>query len=153
MPNQEIRKKNIKLKLNTIKSEFLNKNVLIIDDSIVRGTTSIELILLARNAGAKKVYFASVAPPVCFPNVYGIDIPTRTELIANKKTVKEIAEIIGADEIIFNDLTDVVNVCCSLNPSVLKLLESSCFSGNYITGNITSEYLSELEEKRNLKNF
>jgi len=148
MPDNTTRKKNIKLKLNTIKSEFLGKNVLIIDDSIVRGTTSIELIQLAREAGAKNVYFASIAPPVRFPNVYGIDIPTKTELIANGKLVSEIAESMNSDKVIFNDLDDLVNACCSLNRAFLNRFETSCFDGKYITGDIDDNYLLDLEKIR-----
>jgi amidophosphoribosyltransferase len=147
MPNQEIRKKNIKLKLSTIKKEFLDKNVLIIDDSIVRGTTSIELVQLAREAGAKAVYFASVAPPVSFPNVYGIDIPTREELIANGRTIEEIGEILKADKVIFNELKEVEQACIDLNPKI-KGFETSCFNGKYITGNINEDYLQLLERNR-----
>jgi amidophosphoribosyltransferase len=155
LPGQEIRKKTVKLKLNTIKSIFKDKNILIVDDSIVRGTTSTELIQLARNAGAKNIYFASAAPIVKYPNVYGIDIPTTKELIANNKNEIEIAKSIGADRIFYNDLDDVIDSCLSSIPKndidkkyAPKELETSCFNGDYITGNIDAEYLNELELKR-----
>jgi len=133
MPNQQMRKSNIKMKLNTIKQEFLNKNILIVDDSIVRGNTSIELIKMARKAGAKKIFFASVAPPVMYPNYYGISIPTSEELIAYNKTKSEIATILDADNVIYNDLTDVIESCCMFNLKNIRDMEISCFDGNYIT--------------------
>jgi amidophosphoribosyltransferase len=155
LPGQEIRKKTVKLKLNTIKSIFKDKNILIVDDSIVRGTTSTELIQLAKASGAKKIYFASAAPVVKYPNVYGIDIPTSKELIANNKNEIEIAKSIGADKIFFNDLDDVIDSCISSIPKndidnncVPKELETSCFNGYYVTGNINTDYLNELELKR-----
>ena len=127
VPGQEIRKKTIKLKMNSVKSIFYDKNVLIVDDSIVRGTTSTELVQLAKQAGAKKIYFASAAPIVKYPNVYGIDIPTSTELIAYDKNEHEIAIAIGADKIFYNDLQDVIDSC-----SDTLEFETSCFSGDYI---------------------
>ena len=133
MPNQQMRKSNIKMKLNTIKHEFLNKNILIVDDSIVRGNTSIELIKMARSAGAKKIFFASVAPPVMYPNYYGISIPTSEELIAHNKTNSEIVNILNAENVIYNDLKDVIECCCMLNLKNVRHLETSCFDGNYIT--------------------
>lgn len=131
MPDQASRIKNISLKLNTISSEFLGKNVLIVDDSIVRGNTSKQLIQLAREAGAKKIYFASLAPPVKYPNKYGIAIPTRKELVAYKKNDREIAEILGADCVIYNDLNDVIKICKELNP-IISRFETSCFDGIYL---------------------
>lgn len=131
LPGQEIRKKTVKLKINTIRSIFEDKNVLIVDDSIVRGTTSIQLIQLAKNAGAKKIYFSSAAPPVKYPNMYGINIPTTDELIANNKNNKEIAKTIGADMIIYNELDDVIDCCINTNKSP-KEFETSCFNGEYI---------------------
>jgi amidophosphoribosyltransferase len=131
MPDQASRIKNISLKLNTISSEFLGKNVLIVDDSIVRGNTSKQLIQLAREAGAKKIYFASLAPPVKYPNKYGIAIPTRKELVAYKKNDREIAEILGADCVIYNDLDDVIKICKELNPMIYRF-ETSCFDGKYL---------------------
>jgi amidophosphoribosyltransferase len=129
MPGQEMRRKTVRLKLNTIKSEFAGKNVLLIDDSIVRGTTSMELVQMAREAGAKKVFFASAAPPVRFSNVYGIDIPTRTELIAHNRTEAEIAAVLGCDGVIYNDLEDIVEAVKSCNPTAIKDFDTSCFSG------------------------
>ena len=149
LPGQEVRKKSLKLKINTIKSIFLDKNVLIVDDSIVRGTTSLQLVQLAKNAGAKKIYFSSAAPPVKYQNVYGINIPTTQELIANNKTNNEISEILGADMVIYNTLEDVTNAC--RESSIISYpteFETSCFDGNYITGNITEEYLGKLEQER-----
>jgi len=131
LPGQEIRKKTVRMKINTIRSIFEDKNILIVDDSIVRGTTSIQLIQLAKNAGAKKIYFSSAAPPVKFPNIYGINIPTADELIANNKNNKEIAKTIGADMIIYNELDDVIDCCINTNKSP-KEFETSCFNGEYI---------------------
>ena len=133
MPNQNVRQNSIKMKLSTINKEFINKTILIVDDSIVRGNTSIELIKMARNAGAKKIYFASVAPPVIYPNFYGISIPTSEELIAYNRSIIETTKIIGADYVIYNDLKDIIQTCCSLNPKLIKNFESSCFDGIYIT--------------------
>lgn len=148
MPGQALRQKKIRLKLNTVRSEFKDKTVLLVDDSIVRGTTSMELIQMARDAGAKKVYFASAAPPVRFPNLYGIDIPTRNELVAHHRTEEEIATQIGADYVIYNDLEDMIDAIRSLNPDKLRNFDTSCFSGTYITPEVTSEYLTKHEEKR-----
>jgi len=131
MPDQASRIKNISLKLNTISSEFIGKNVLIVDDSIVRGNTSKQLIQLARDSGAKKIYFASLAPPVKYSNKYGISIPTRKELVAYKKNDREIAEILGADCVIYNDLDDVIKICKELNPMISRF-ETSCFDGIYL---------------------
>ena len=133
MPNQKVRQNSIKMKLNTINKEFVNKTILIVDDSIVRGNTSIELIKMARRAGAKKIYFASVAPPVIYPNYYGISIPTREELIAYNKSITEISKILDADHVIYNDLQEIIQMCCALNPKIIQSFESSCFDGNYIT--------------------
>jgi amidophosphoribosyltransferase len=148
MPGQELRRKTVRLKLNTIRSEFKDKNVLLVDDSIVRGTTSMELVQLARDAGAKKVYFASAAPPVRFSNVYGIDIPTRAELVAHGRTEAEIAEKLNADGVIYNELDAIEDAVRSCNPSVLKDFEVSCFNGVYITDDVTPDYLLQLEESR-----
>ena len=133
MPNQKIRQKSIKMKLNTINQEFINKNILIIDDSIVRGNTSIQLIKLAKKAGAKKIYFASVAPPVIYPNYYGIDIPTSDELIAYKKSKSEISKLLGTTFVIYNDLDDIIKCCNSFKTKKHKLFETSCFDGIYIS--------------------
>ena len=148
MPGQEARKKTVRLKLNTIRSEFEGKVVLLIDDSIVRGTTSVELIQMARDAGAKKVYFASAAPPVRYPNVYGIDIPTRFELVAHNRTEEEIGVELGADRVIYNDIEDVLEAVRSLNPTKLSIFEDSCFSGKYITEEVNENYLLGLENSR-----
>jgi amidophosphoribosyltransferase len=147
LPGQEIRKKSVKLKLNTIKTIFNGKNILIVDDSIVRGTTCMQLIEIAKKAGAKQIFFSSAAPMVKYPNVYGIDIPKRNELIANSKNEDEIALEIGADKVIFNDLTDVIDACSLHSKNPLKF-ETSCFDGFYITGNIDDEYFKNLEKKR-----
>jgi amidophosphoribosyltransferase len=148
MPGQEERKKSVRRKLNAIDLEFRNKNVLLVDDSIVRGTTSRQIIRLAREAGARKVYFASAAPPVRYPNVYGIDMPAVSELIANGRSVEEIREIIGADRLIYQDLHALIR-SVRHDDSDIKEFDTSCFSGEYVTGDVTSEYLSELEEVRN----
>jgi amidophosphoribosyltransferase len=132
LPGQEIRKKTVRMKINTIKSIFEGKNILIVDDSIVRGTTSMQLIQLAKNAGAKKIYFSSAAPPVKYPNMYGINIPTTSELIANNKNNIEIAKIIGADMIFYNDLDDVIESCINEYTKSPKEFETSCFNGEYI---------------------
>lgn len=147
LPEQEIRKKSVKLKLNTIKTIFNGKNILIIDDSIVRGTTCMQLIELAKKAGAKQIFFSSAAPMVKYPNVYGIDIPNTSELIANSKNENEIALKIGADRVIFNHLSDVIDSCSLHSKNPLKF-ETSCFDGFYIIGNIDDEYFENLEKKR-----
>lgn len=135
MPGQEARRKTVRLKLNTIKSEFEGKSVLLVDDSIVRGTTSSELVKMAREAGAKKVYFASAAPPVIHSNVYGIDIPTRTELIAFNRSEAEIGSLLGCDGVFYNSLADVEESVRSINPEVLAApFEASCFNGSYVAG-------------------
>lgn len=148
MPGQEERKKSVRQKLNAITLEFHNKNVLLVDDSIVRGTTSKQIIKLARDAGARKVYFASAAPPVRYPNVYGIDMPAASELIANGRTVEEIQEIIGADRLIYQDLNGLIRSVRHGNSGITEF-DTSCFSGEYVTGDVTDEYLCELEKHRN----
>ena len=148
MPGQALRQKKIRLKLNTVRSEFKDKVVLLVDDSIVRGTTSMELVQMARDAGARKVYFASAAPPVRYPNVYGIDIPTRSELVANDRNEPEIALAIGADLVIYNDLADLEDAIRCLNPGLLKGFDTSCFSGEYVTPEVTPQYISAIEENR-----
>jgi amidophosphoribosyltransferase len=127
--------------------EFKGKNVLLVDDSIVRGTTSREIVQMAREAGARKVFFASAAPPVRFPNVYGIDMPTRDELIANGRNHDEIAREIGADRLIYQDLDALIADVRSVNPAVTSF-EASCFNGVYITGDVTQEYLNLVEAQR-----
>lgn len=152
MPGQKMRRSSVRLKLNAIELEFADKNVLLVDDSIVRGTTSTEIIQMARDVGAKKVYFASAAPEVRYPNVYGIDMPVAEELIAHDKSVAEIAKIIGADWLIFQDLQDVYQAINDAAPNEklkIKRFEDSIFTGNYITGDITPAYLAELAQLRN----
>ena len=148
MPGQAERMQSVRRKLNAIDLEFRGKNVLLVDDSIVRGTTSQQIIKLAREAGAKKVYFASAAPPVRFPNVYGIDMPAASELIANGRTVEEIEAIIGADRLIYQDLNGLVRAVRHGNSAITEF-DTSCFSGEYVTGDVTPEYLGELETRRN----
>ena len=147
MPGQSTRKKSVRQKLNAIGMEFRGKNVLLVDDSIVRGTTSREIVQMARDAGARKVFFASASPPVRFPNVYGIDMPSSKELIANGRNDADIAREIGADRLIYQDLEALIDACRSVNPKV-RNFETSCFSGVYITGDITPEYLAGIEATR-----
>ena len=148
MPGQEIRKKSVRQKLNAIESEFKDKNVLLVDDSIVRGTTSGQIIEMARNAGAKKVYFASAAPPVSYPNVYGIDMPTVCELIAHGRTEEEIASLIGADWLIYQDLDKLIKTT-QVGDSPIVKFDLSCFNGEYVTGDVNQEYLDHIEDMRN----
>jgi amidophosphoribosyltransferase len=148
MPEQKMREKNVQLKLNTIKEVFRGKNVLIVDDSVVRGTTSKQLIKLAKDAGARKVYLGSTAPPIISPNVYGIDIPIRKELVAYNRTDTEIAEVLGADFIIYNDLSEIIKDLLKGENLSIQGFESSCFNGHYISGNISEEFLKELERMR-----
>jgi len=147
MPGQEMRERSVRRKLNAIDLEFRGKNVLLVDDSIVRGTTSAQIVELAREAGAKKVYFASAAPPVRFPNVYGIDMPAVSELIANHRTQEDIRGFIGADWLIYQDLDDLVAACRHDDAQVTEF-DTSCFSGEYVTGDVTPEYLEQLELAR-----
>jgi amidophosphoribosyltransferase len=147
MPGQEQRQRSVRSKLNAIDLEFRNKNVLLVDDSIVRGTTSAQIIELAREAGARKVYFASAAPPVRYPNVYGIDMPAASELVAAGKTQEEIRVAIGADWLIYQDLADLVQACQHDNAPLTEF-DTSCFSGEYVTGDVTPEYLSRLQSER-----
>ncbi len=147
MPGQAVRRKSVRQKLNAIGMEFKGKNVLLVDDSIVRGTTSREIVDMARAAGANKVYFASAAPPVRFPNVYGIDMPTQSELIATGRSDEEIARAIGADSLIYQDLHDMQQAVRDINPK-LSRFEASCFDGEYVTGDITAEYLARLGQSR-----
>jgi amidophosphoribosyltransferase len=147
MPGQAIRRKSVRQKLNAIALEFRGKNVLLVDDSIVRGTTSREIVQMARDAGARRVFFASAAPPVRFPNVYGIDMPSPYELIASGRNEEEIAREIGCDELIYQDLDALIEAVRSVNPKVQNF-EASCFSGVYITGDITQEYLDGVEASR-----
>jgi amidophosphoribosyltransferase len=147
MPGQELRRKSVRQKLNAMGIEFKDKNVLLVDDSIVRGTTSREIVQMARESGAKKVFFASAAPPVRYPNVYGIDMPSRSELIANGRTEDEIAALIGADAVIYQDLDALVHAVGSLNPAIERF-DCSCFDGVYVTGDVSQEYLDGIESGR-----
>ena len=147
MPGQATRKKSVRQKLNAMSVEFKGKNVLLVDDSIVRGTTSQEIVQMARDSGANKVYFASAAPPVRYPNVYGIDMPTRSELIAHARSDDEICRAIGADGLVYQDVADLTRAVNALNPTIRRF-EASCFDGQYVTGDITAEYLNELERRR-----
>jgi amidophosphoribosyltransferase len=147
MPGQQLRRKSVRQKLNAMSVEFRGKNVLLVDDSIVRGTTSREIVQMAQEAGANKVYFASAAPPVRFPNVYGIDMPTRQELIATGRDEDEIRHEIGADFLVYQDLEALVQAVSRLNPSIQNY-ETSCFDGHYVTGDVTPEYLAVLEAQR-----
>jgi amidophosphoribosyltransferase len=147
MPGQAIRSKSVRQKLNAIASEFKGKNVLLVDDSIVRGTTSREIVQMAREAGARKVIFASAAPPVLFPNVYGIDMPTRGELIAYGRTNEEICREITADKLVYQDVDALKRSISDVNP-VLQNFEASCFDGIYVTGDVTQGYLDRLEYAR-----
>ncbi|MCF7967275.1 MAG: amidophosphoribosyltransferase [Methylobacter tundripaludum] len=148
MPGQKMREKSVRQKLNAISLEFEGKNVLLVDDSIVRGTTSAQIIQMARDAGAKKVYFASAAPPVRYPNVYGIDMPAAHELIAHDRTEDEVCEAIGADRVIYQELGDLIDAVRKGNQSI-KHFDTSCFSKEYITGDIDDAYLERTEALRN----
>ena len=147
MPGQKIRKKSVRQKLNTINIEFNNKNVLLVDDSIVRGNTSEQIIKMARDAGAKKVFFASASPPIRFPNVYGIDMPYVKELVAHDRTVEQIAKKIGADKLIYQDLEDLISAVQENNPKI-NYFDCSCFNGKYVTGGVDDKYLQNLHKTR-----
>jgi amidophosphoribosyltransferase len=147
MPGQAMRKKSVRQKLNAIGSEFKGKSVLLVDDSIVRGTTSREIVQMARDSGAKRVIFASAAPPVKFPNVYGIDMPTRNELIAYGRSDEEVCREITADALVYQDIEALRRSIIDVNPTLQKL-EASCFDGNYITGDISRDYLDRIESIR-----
>ena len=146
MPGQEERKRSVRQKLNAIDLEFRNKNVLLVDDSIVRGTTSRQIIQMARDAGARKVYFASASPPVRYPNVYGIDMPAPSELIASGRDEKQIEQELGADRLIYQGLDDLIDACKEGNERITRF-DTSCFSGEYITG-VEEGYLEELQARR-----
>jgi amidophosphoribosyltransferase len=147
MPGQAIRSRSVRQKLNPMSMEFAGKNVLLVDDSIVRGTTSREIVQMARESGARKVFFASAAPPVRFPNVYGIDMPTRAELIAAHRSEEEVAREIGADALIYQDLDALKDAVRRANPK-LTSFETSCFDGIYVTGDVTTDYLRTIEVRR-----
>ncbi|PLC51021.1 amidophosphoribosyltransferase [Pollutimonas subterranea] len=150
MPGQAVRKKSVRQKLSAIDMEFRGKNVLLVDDSIVRGTTSREIVDMARAAGANKVFFASAAPAVRFPNVYGIDMPTQTELIATGRDTDEVAREIGADGLVYQELADLEQSIRDLNPA-MREFESSCFNGRYVTGDIDAAYLDRLSLTRGMR--
>ena len=150
MPGQAVRKRSVRQKLNAIVQEFKGRNVLLVDDSIVRGTTSKEIVQMAREAGARKVFLASAAPPVRFPNVYGIDMPTKEELIAHDRSVEEIREYIGADALIYQDIEAMKRVVKALNPK-LDGFEASCFDGNYITGDVSEADFAAMQTQRRLQ--
>ena len=147
MPGQQTRKKSVRQKLNAIAQEFKGRNVLLVDDSIVRGTTSKEIVQMAREAGARKVFMASAAPPVRFPNVYGIDMPTKEELIAHGRTMEQIRLFIGADALIYQDIDAMKRVVGALNPAIAGF-EASCFDGQYITGDVSAADFDAIETQR-----
>jgi amidophosphoribosyltransferase len=149
MPGQKVRQKSVRQKLNAIGLEFRKKNVLLVDDSIVRGNTSQQIIQMARDAGAKRVYFASAAPPVRYPNVYGIDMPAASELIAHGRTEDEICRMLGADGLIFQDLDDLIEAVQKKGKSDVDRFDTSVFDSEYVTGDVTVNYLNRLEQNRN----
>lgn len=148
MPGQQQRARSVRRKLNAIDLEFSGKNVMLVDDSIVRGTTCGQIIEMAREAGANKVYFASAAPPVRHPNVYGIDMPSVTELIAHDRDAQDIATLIGADWLLYQDLDDLVVASGEGNPDI-EQFETSVFDGHYITGDVDESYLNHIHNLRN----
>ena len=148
MPGQAERRQSVRQKLNPIGSEFKDKNVLLVDDSIVRGTTSQKIIQLARESGAQKVYFASAAPPVRYPNVYGIDMPSSAELVAHNRSIDAICREIGADKLFYQELDDLADAVTECNPAITEF-DASCFNGKYVTGDITRAYLQLVDNARN----
>ncbi|MEO1797795.1 MAG: phosphoribosyltransferase family protein, partial [Pseudomonadota bacterium] len=144
MPGQEQRQRSVRRKLNAIPLEFKDKNVLLIDDSIVRGNTIRKIVDMCREAGARKVYVASASPPVKFPNVYGIDMPTKRELIADGRTVDEIRDELGCDALIYQKLDDLIWAAREGNPEITSF-DCSCFDGHYVTGSVSADYLSDLD--------
>ncbi|HBC56937.1 MAG TPA: amidophosphoribosyltransferase [Gammaproteobacteria bacterium] len=148
MPGQKERQRSVRRKLNAIDLEFDGKNVLLVDDSIVRGTTSQQIVQMARDAGANQVYFASAAPPVCFPNVYGIDMPSASELIGHQRELEQIRQAIGADALIYQTLEDLENAVCGHYGHITRF-DSSCFNGDYVTGDVDEAYLKRLKDSRN----
>ena len=149
MPGQQIRRKSVRQKLNAIDLEFRRKNVLLVDDSIVRGTTSQQIIQMARDAGAHRVYFASASPPVRYPNVYGIDMPAASELVAHGRAEEQIREVLGADRLIFQDLEDLIDAIQKHGKSDVDRFDTSVFDSDYVTGDVTEAYLQHLEVMRN----
>lgn len=149
MPGQQMRKKSVKQKLNALELEFRGKNVLLVDDSIVRGTTCEQIINMAREAGAKKVYFASAAPAVRYPNVYGIDMPRKEDFIAHNRSTEEIADIIGADWLVYQDLEDLKQSCLEGSQTTVREFDCSVFDGVYATGDVDEDYFKRLAQRRN----
>ncbi|MCW8907250.1 MAG: phosphoribosyltransferase family protein, partial [Sedimenticola sp.] len=145
MPGQQVRKKSVRQKLNAIDSEFKGKRVMLVDDSIVRGTTSQQIVQMAREAGAEKVYFASAAPPVKYPNVYGIDMPSANELVAFNRSVDEVQEIIGCDRLIYQEIGDLIAAVKKEDKSDVTSFDTAVFDGKYVTGDVSSQYLEQLE--------
>jgi amidophosphoribosyltransferase len=152
MPGQGVRKKSVRQKLNVITSEFKGRNVLLVDDSIVRGTTSREIVQMARDAGANKVYMASAAPPVRFPNVYGIDMPTKEELVAHNRSIEEVRQIIGCDALIYQDVDAMKSAVASARMAstagTLQGFDASCFDGVYVTGDVSADDIVRINENR-----
>jgi len=151
MPGQGVRKKSVRQKLNVITSEFKGRNVLLVDDSIVRGTTSKEIVQMARDAGANKVYMASAAPPVRFPNVYGIDMPTKEELVAHNRSIEEIRQIIGCDALIYQDVDAMKSAVANARVAQtgpLHGFDASCFDGVYVTGDVSADDIVRINENR-----
>jgi len=148
MPGQKLRKKSVKQKLNAMGLEFRNRNVLLVDDSIVRGTTSEQIVKMARDAGAKKVYFASASPAVCYPNVYGIDMPSPAEFVAHNRSEEEIAKEIGVDWLVYQNLDDLIQCCHRGNKNITEF-DTSVFNGKYVTGDVDQNYLNKLDQRRN----
>ena len=145
MPGQAQRKKSVRQKLNAMSTEFFGKNILIVDDSIVRGTTSQQIVQMARLAGANKVTFTSAAPPIRFPHVYGINMPSKKELIAYNRSISEVESILLADKLVYQEITDLKEAI--IKNSDVKHLDMSCFDGNYVTGNVTDDYLSCVQKE------
>lgn len=149
MPGQKVRRKSVRQKLNAIELEFKKKNVLLVDDSIVRGTTSKQIIQMARDAGARKVYFASAAPAVRYPNVYGIDMPSVHELVAYGRSEEEVCRVLGADKLMFQGLEDLIEAVQKRGKSYVDRFDAAVFDGDYVTGDVDSDYLEQLEKARN----
>ncbi|MEI6413634.1 MAG: amidophosphoribosyltransferase, partial [Pseudomonadota bacterium] len=149
MPGQSVRQRSVRQKLNAIDLEFRKRNVLLVDDSIVRGTTSQQIVQMAREAGAHKVLFASAAPPVRFPNIYGIDMPAASELVAHGRTEEQVCQLIGADQLIYQDLPALLEAVQKKDKSTVSRFDASVFDGDYVTGDITPDYLGQLERQRN----
>ena len=148
MPGQQQREKSVRQKLNPIELEFEGKNVLLVDDSIVRGTTSQQIIEMAREAGARRVYFASAAPPVRYQNVYGIDMPVASELVAHNRTEEGVGQAIGADRMFYQSVEDLIRAVNRGNP-VIEQFDLSCFTGEYVTQGVSTEYLERIADRRN----